>query len=88
MSKVICDLPAEVLAVLRELGEPETSVKECVVFELYRRSLLSSGKAAELLGMERLEFIRYTGRLGIPYLRMTQDEWTEELRQVQERDSL
>ncbi len=88
MSKVICDLPAEVLAVLRELGEPETSVKECVVFELYRRSLLSSGKAAELLGMERLEFIRYTGRLGIPYLRMTKDEWAEELCQVQDRDSL
>ena len=51
MSEVICDLPPELMAVLRELGKPAATVKECVVLELYRRSLLSSGKAAELLGI-------------------------------------
>ena len=88
MSEVICDLPPELMAVLRELGEPAATVKECVVLELYRRSLLSSGKAAELLGIERLAFMRYAGRLGIPYLRMTASEWEEEMRQVQELDNL
>ena len=73
---------------LRELGEPAATVKECVVLELYRRSLLSSGKAAELLGIERLAFIRYAGRLGIPSLRMTASESEEEMRQVQELDNL
>ena len=64
MSEVTCDLPPNLLAVLRELGEPEPMVKECVVIELYRRGLLSSGKAAELLGMNRVAFIHYTERLG------------------------
>jgi predicted HTH domain antitoxin len=88
MSEVICDLPPELMVVLRELGEPVPMVKECVVIELYRRGLLSSGKGAELLGMNRVAFIHYTGRLGIPFFRMTKDEWEEEARQVQELDRL
>ena len=54
MSEVTCDLAPELMAVLRELGEPAPMVKECVVIELYRRGLLSSGKAAEFLGMNRV----------------------------------
>lgn len=86
MSEVTCDLPPELMAVLRELGEPAPMVKECVVIELYRRGLLSSGKAAELLGMHRVAFIHYSGRLGIPFFRMTSDEWEEEARLAQELD--
>jgi len=88
VSEVICDLPPEVLAALRELGEPAPMVKECVVIELYRRGLLSSGKAAEVLDMDRVAFIHYTGRLGIPFFRMTGDEWEEEVRQAREFDAL
>jgi predicted HTH domain antitoxin len=86
MSEVTFDLPPELIAVLRELGEPVPMVKECVVIELYRRGLLSSGKAAEILGMSRVAFIHHTGRLGIPFLRMTADEWEEEARLAQELD--
>jgi len=88
MSEIICDLPLEIMAALRELGEPAPMVKECVVLELYRRGLLSSGKAAELLDMDRVTFIHYTGRLGIPYFRMTGDEWEEEAQQAQEFEAL
>ncbi len=88
MSDVTCDLPPELMAVLRELEEPAGVVKECVVLELYRRGLLSSGKAAELLGMQRVAFIRYTGRLDIPIFRMTDDEWEGEARLAQDPDFL
>ena len=73
MRAIICDLPPEIVVVLRELGEPAPMVQECVVIELYRRGLLSSGKAAELLDMDRVAFIHYTGRLGIAFFRMTGD---------------
>jgi hypothetical protein len=46
-----------------------------IVFELCRRSLISSGKAALLLGLERLDFIRRASDLGIPYFGLTEDEW-------------
>jgi len=54
------------------------------VLELYRRGLVSSGKAAELLEMNRMEFIRYSGRLGVPYFRMSAEEWEEEKRHLGE----
>ena len=84
MSKLKFDLPPELLGLLREIGEPVAAVKECVVLELYRRGLVSSGKAAELLEMNRMEFIRFSGRLGVPYFRMSAEEWEEEKRHLGE----
>lgn len=49
------------------------------MFELYRRGLISSGRAAELLGIPRLEFIRRASELGIPYFRFSEDEWQAEV---------
>ena len=49
-------------------------IKELSILELYRRKEVSSGKAVELLGMERFEFVRYASRLGIPYFDMSEEE--------------
>ncbi|MCX7854679.1 MAG: UPF0175 family protein [Anaerolineae bacterium] len=59
---------------------PDQAVKEIAVLELYRRREISSGKAAELLGMERFEFVRYAARLGIPYFDLDENELAEEIR--------
>jgi predicted HTH domain antitoxin len=50
-----------------------------IVLELYPRGTISSGKAAELLGMQRIDFIQHASRLGIPYIAMTEDEWKAEM---------
>lgn len=70
----------ELLAVLPG-GYPGASeqIRELAVIELYRRRLISSGKAAELLGRDRAEFIAYAGRLGIPYLDLDEVELAREL---------
>lgn len=47
---------------------------ELSILELYRRKEISSGKAAQLLGMERFEFVRYASRLGIPFFDMSVEE--------------
>jgi len=62
---------------------PDQAVKEIAVLELYRRREISSGKAAELLGMERTEFIRYAARLGIPFFEMDETELAEEVRRAE-----
>ena len=49
-------------------------LKELSILELYRRKEISSGKAAELLGMKRFEFVRYASRLGIPFFDMSKEE--------------
>jgi predicted HTH domain antitoxin len=56
----------------------EQAGREMIVLELYRRGTISSGTAAELLGMERLDFIKHASRLGIPFFDMTEDEWEAE----------
>jgi predicted HTH domain antitoxin len=66
-------------ALLQQTNQPlDKAAREMIVLELYRRSSLSSGRAAELLGMPRMDFIHYASRLGIPYIDMTKDEWEAE----------
>ena len=79
------ELADDLLEVLRMQGEPlERVARELMVLELYRRSEISRGKAAELLGMRLVEFLDYAGALGIPYVEYTEEEWAAELASVDE----
>lgn len=82
MSVLSLDLDEQTLALLRQANaSPSEAAREMIVFELYRRGAISSGRAAEVLGMGRAEFIRYAGRLGIAFFDMPDDEWDAERRQ-------
>ena len=54
-------------------------LKELSVLELYRRKEISGGKAAQLLGMERFEFVRYASRLGISFFDISKEELEKDL---------
>jgi predicted HTH domain antitoxin len=80
MSTVTVELDRELVNLFHQIrARPEETLKEYLVLELYRRREVSSGKAAELLGMERTEFIRYASRLGIPYFDLDERELEEEI---------
>ncbi len=80
MSAITVELERELLELLHPIqGRVEDKLKEYLVLELYRRHEISSGRAAELLGMARIEFIRYASRLGIPYIDMDAQELKEEI---------
>jgi predicted HTH domain antitoxin len=70
-------------SVLRLLGDSpagaERRALELMVLELYRRHTVSAGHAAEILGMDELAFIRWSGALGIPYIDFSPEELHEEL---------
>jgi hypothetical protein len=40
--------------------------------------LNAAGKATELLGLERLDFVRHAGELGVPVYLTTEEEWERE----------
>jgi hypothetical protein len=70
----------EDFAALLRAGErslPAAAV-ELMVLELYRRGVISGGKAAEWLGTSRQEFLQPASRLGIPAIQMTEEEWEAE----------
>ena len=77
MQTVVLD--DELAALLQKTQQPpEKAAREAIVLDLYRRGIVSSGKGAELLGMQRFEFVRYASELGIPYFSMTKEEWEAE----------
>ena len=72
-------LDDELVALLERTRKPlDKAAREAIVLDLYRRAIVSSGKAAELVGMERFEFVRLASDLGIPYFSMTSEEWDAE----------
>lgn len=79
MAPVQITIASDLAGVLQSLNRPtDQSARELIVLELYRRGTLSSGKAAELLGMGRGEFVQHASNLGIPFFEMTSDEWQAE----------
>ena len=66
---------------LENLHRPvKQAARELIVLELYRQGELSSGKAAELLGLAREQFIRQASELrGIPYFQLDGEDLQREL---------
>lgn len=79
MSTVRLELEEDLVASLHQLNQPvERTAQELIVLGLYRRGTISSGKAAQLLRMSRLELVHHVSHLGIPYFARTEDEWETE----------
>lgn len=80
MPPVKIELDEDLAALLEDLGRPvKETARELIVLELYRQGELSSGRAAQLLGMEREEFIRHASKQGIPYFQVEGEELDREL---------
>ena len=65
-------------------SEAAEAIKEFSVLGLYLEHRISVGKAAELLGIQKREFIRFLARRGISYLDHSKQELQEEFRTVDE----
>ena len=80
MSGVTLELDEDLVAVLREQDQPlERAALEVIVMDLHRRALISRGKAAELLGLPLLDFIRRAAEFGIPYFNFSREELEAEI---------
>lgn len=57
---------------------------ERFVVQLFCEGRISSGKAAELLGISKLEFVQLLARHGLPYFTETPDELVAEVRTLEQ----
>lgn len=81
MKTIHLALPEGLPEILGASDQPiEQTAIEMIVLELYRRRTISSGRAAELLGVDQFSFVRRASSLGIPYFDLTEEELAEELR--------
>lgn len=90
MSTHLVELNSDLVRFLRPLSDrPLREVtEELLVLELYRRRQLSSGKAAELLGMSRWEFVHYASRQGIAFFDLNDEEIADEFAYVDQLKDL
>ena len=80
MGPVQIELDQDLVELLEEMHRPvKRAARELIVLELYRQGEISSGKAAELLGLGREQFIRQASEQGIPYFQLAGTELQREL---------
>lgn len=83
MTTIELELDDAIVSLLEGQNQPlEASALELMVLELYRRGEISSGKAAELLRINRFEFIKHASQLGIPYFNITKEELDAEIAEL------
>ncbi len=62
--------------------EVSQRIKEMVAIELFREGKISTGKAAQILGMKRFDFISLLSHLEIPYFAQDKEELSKEFFQA------
>ena len=78
--RVQLDFPVDILGALDVTqSQLAARMKELIVLELYRERHVSSGKAAELLGMTKYQFVQVAAQHDIPYFDQSADEVTAEV---------
>jgi len=82
MKTLRIELPEEIVELFGE-KELEASLKKWAVLELVRADKLSSGKAAEILGVTRWEFMELMSSHDVPMADFPQEELE---RQVAEKE--
>ena len=65
-------------------SEPEmaTELVRLAVLEAFRRGDISSGRAAHLVGLKRIEFLEFAARRGIPTMNLDVDGLARELAEI------
>ena len=63
-------------------GTTEKVRNAMLLYPSIANDTISHGKAAELLGLSKMELIQIYGKLGLPYLDMSDKEFEEEVRTV------
>jgi predicted HTH domain antitoxin len=82
--RVVLSLPEELV---RLLGPTPTQaaahLKKLALIELFRRGEVSSGYAAEMLGISKWDFIDLLARHAVPYVDLSEEELRHDLEVAQ-----
>lgn len=83
MKTVDMELPNEMVTyALPQSKEGQLGRNAMMLYPYIRRGMISHGKAAEILGIFKMDLITLYGKMGQSYIEMTDEELEEELETV------
>lgn len=83
MTTVTMELPDEMISFAMPQNEQEQLVRNAMILYPYiRQGRISHGRAAEILGVFKLDLITLYGNMGLSYIEMSDEEIEEELNTV------
>jgi predicted HTH domain antitoxin len=84
--QVELDVPRDLLGILNVTEEEAgPHLKKLIALELFREERISSGKAADLLGISKVEFIDLLDQHGIPYFTERPEEIASQVEAIREK---
>ncbi|MCM1537481.1 MAG: UPF0175 family protein [bacterium] len=85
MTKVEIDIPEEIVpyTVLAD-KEAQTTRNAMLVYPYIKNGIISHGKAAEMLGLRKMELIALYGKLGLSYFDEQEEELEEDIAVLKE----
>ncbi len=85
MAFVNMEIPEEMVSFVIQPDKDEQLKRNAMILYPYvHDGIISHGRAAEILGIFKMDLIVLYGKLGIPYIEMTAEEIEEELETVKE----
>lgn len=83
MINVQIDVPEALLPYVQPKDEQGELLRNAMmIYPFIKNETISYGRAAEILGVHKLDLIELYGRLGVPYFNQTKEELEEELRTI------
>ncbi|MDE7310668.1 MAG: UPF0175 family protein [Eubacterium sp.] len=80
MAVIQMEMPEEMVSFILSSDKDEQLKRNAMMLYPYvHDGIISHGRAAEILGIYKMDLIALYGSLGIPYIEMTSEEIDEEL---------
>ena len=83
MAIISMEIPDEMIKFAMPSNEEEQLKRNAMILYPYiRQGTISNGRAAEILGIFKMDLITLYGKMGLPYIEMSDEEIEEELSMV------
>lgn len=85
MAEIMLKVPKVLVSYIQPENTHDELVRNAMlVYPLIKNNRISHGRAAELLGIKKMELIELYGDMGIPYIDLSIDEIKEEVANYEE----